>query len=136
MAWSDIFIGDGSQTADEQQANYARQKAELDAKIAARQASGSLTQDQADYYAGNTGGLENQNAAAAQGFGEGLADGWNNVLNAPGKAVGFLGDTLGQALGGIFKNLPWWAYALAAGALFFYLGGGIFLKGSLKRFAK
>jgi hypothetical protein len=138
MAWSDIFLPSGAQTQDEAQANLDKQKAQYDAALQRRQDAGTITpedlsKDQS-YEAGLS--LDSQNAAAAQGLLEGAQEGFQNVLNAPGKAVGFIGDSSGTLLGGILKNIPWWAYLGAGLVVFFYLGGGFLLKGSLKRFAR
>ena len=124
MSWSDYFIGDNSQSSDEQADNYARLQAEYERRKAARP---DTTVTVADF------GLANQNAAAWEGAKEGAAEGFNNVLNAPGRAVGAIGDTLGQTLGGILKNIPWWAYLGAAAALFFWMGGLALLRGRLAR---
>jgi len=43
-------------------------------------------------------------------FVAGAQQGLNNVLAAPGKAVGLLGSGASSILGGILKNIPWWAY--------------------------
>jgi len=135
MAWSDFFLPSSAQTASEQQANFDAQQAAYQAALARRQAAGTLTtqqaQNAADYAASLQ--LDSQDAAAAQGFVAGLGEGWNNVLNAPGKATGFIGDTLSQTLGGILKNIPWWVYVAGLGALFVYMGGLALLRG---RFAK
>src|SRR5437016_4710952 len=106
MAWSDFFLPSGAMTADEQQANYARQVAALNQKVADRQAAGDLTDEQYSFYESNLGPLEDQNAAAAAGFKEGLGEGINNVLTAPGKVVGAVGSGAGTVLGGILKNIP------------------------------
>jgi hypothetical protein len=134
MAWSDYLLGgSGGQTAEEQQANYARLRALEAQRIAARKANDSLTPEQEAFYNSNTDPLLNQNDAATQGFLEGGAEGWNNVLNFPGWLTGFLGKSTSQALGGILKNIPWWVYLALAGVAFVYLGGLVLLKGAFKK---
>jgi len=127
MSWSDIFLPDSAQTADEQAANYQRQQDLLEQRRQQRLAAGTLSDDLASRYTVNEP-LEDQNAAAWQGAGEGAMEGLNNVLKFPGQVVGSVGDGLGTLLGGILKNVPWWAWLLAAGFLFFYLGGGILVR--------
>jgi hypothetical protein len=55
------------------------------------------------------------------------------VLAFPGEVVGAAGSGAGTLLGGILKNIPWWAWLAAAGALFVWMDGLSLLKG---RFAK
>jgi hypothetical protein len=131
MAWSDLFIPSKSQTAAEQEANYRRQQAEFNRRLEARRES--LTPEEVAFYTSNVGELEVQDLAAVEGFGEGLQEGWDNVLDAPGKAVGAIGDSAGTLLGGILKNVPWWAYIAAAAALFFWMGGAALLRGRLAK---
>jgi hypothetical protein len=135
MAWSDVFIPSGNQTADEQQANLDRQKALYEQRLQKRQDEGTITsQDLASrelYVSGVQ--LDDQNAAATEGFVEGAHDGFINVLNFPGQVTGAVGDSAGKLLGGILKNIPWWAYLAAAGALFVWMGGLTLLKGRLSR---
>jgi hypothetical protein len=133
MAWSDIFIGASSQSSSEQVDNYNRLQAELAKKVAERQASATLTPTQYAFYTAETGGLEDQDAAALEGLKEGAMEGLNNVLNAPGKIVGTVGQGAGQALWGVLKNIPWWAYAAALGALFVWMGGLSLLRGRLAK---
>jgi hypothetical protein len=135
MAWSDIFLPSGAQTADEGAANLDRQKQLYEAAIARRQAAGTLTADQlaADQQYEAQLQVSDQNAAAAEGFQEGAAAGLQNVLTFPGKVVGAVGDGLSTTLGGILKNIPWWIYLAAGGALFVYMGGLSLIKGRLKK---
>jgi len=126
------------QTAQEQADNLAREQQLYRDRLAARQADNSITPEQlaADNSYVDTITLDSQDAAAAAGFGEGLQVGWQNVLNAPGKLVGGVGSNLGQVLGGVLKNIPWWAWLVAAGALFVWMGGLTLLRGQLGRFAR
>jgi hypothetical protein len=87
-------------------------------------------QAQANAEAGATGNFTDQVNAD---FISGAQDGLSGALQAPGKAVGFLGGSLGTALGGILKNIPWWVYLGAAAWLFVWLGGLELLRGRLKR---
>ena len=73
----------------------------------------------------NVAGAINAEAAA------GLQEGLNNVLTAPGKAVGAIGGGLTTALWGILKNIPWWVYLAAGVALFVWMGGLALLRGRL-----
>ena len=138
MAWSDFFTGSNAQSADDAQANLNRLNALEAQRLAARQAAGTITPDQAQLYV-NDANLPNsnvaaeQNAAAAEGLEEGAREGLNNVLDAPGKLVGAVGSGLSQAVGGILKNIPLWVYALALVALFIWMGGLTLLRGRLSR---
>jgi hypothetical protein len=131
---SDIFLPDTAQTSSEQADNYARQQAEFNRRLAARQTGGDISQEQVDrYMSGQTDPLLSQDAAAWEGAQEGAAEGWNNVLDAPGRAVGAITDSTGQALAGVLKNIPFWLWLVAAGALFVWMGGLSLLKGRLAR---
>lgn len=134
MSWlSDIFLPSGAMTSEEQQANYERlQKLEQE-RIAQREAIGDLRAEDRAYYESNTGPLENQDAAAWEGAKEGAAEGLQNVLDAPGQAVGLVGQGAGTLLGGVLKNIPWWVYVGAAAALFVWMGGLSLLRGRLVR---
>lgn len=66
-------------------------------------------------------------------FYEGLEEGYNNVLSAPGKAVGWTADGLWKLISGILKNIPIWLWLVAAIALFFWMGGLALLRGRLAR---
>ncbi len=133
MSWSDYFLPDSAQTSAEQQSNYERQQAELAAKVAERQAAGTITAEQVQFYQGNQGELESQDAAAAAGFVEGAKEGLQNVLEAPGKAVDAVGGGLTTLVGGILKGVPWWLWLVAGAALFFYMGGATLLRGRLAK---
>ena len=151
MSWSDFFIGSGSQTAAEQQANLERQKADLAAKLQARQDAGTLTAQESQFYtpALDTT-LESQNAAAAVGALEGSVELVTNPTqwasdvqtgaaiagDAAGKAVGgtanWLTKTVGNLTGGFLKNLPWYLWLIPLGLLFWWLGGFEMLAGSTR----
>ena len=137
MALADIFTPSGTQTQEEAQANLDRQQALLQQRLAARQAAGTISAEdiEAHKYDSPEPTLDSEDLAAAQGLAEGAQEGFQNVLKAPGKVVGFAGDSAGTLLGGILKNIPWWVYLGAVGVLFFYMGGAVLLRGSLKRFA-
>lgn len=116
MSWSDwLFIPSGSQTSEEQAANYARQQEEYRRKLQARQSTDQSTWTWSP--------LEDQDAAAWAGFKEGAAEGFNNVLDAPGKAVAMVTDAAGQTLWGVLKSIPWWIWLAAIGYMLFRLGG-------------
>jgi hypothetical protein len=72
--------------------------------------------------------LDSVDAAAQQGFGEGLQQGWQNILDFPGKLVGGATGAAGSILGGILKAIPWWVWVSAAVYIFVTLGGLRFLK--------
>ena len=134
MSWSDIFIPSTSQTSDEQAANYARQQAEYQRKLEARQAAGTISDE-----AYNRGlelsslTLNDQDAAAWEGAKEGAREGLNNILDFPGKATDAVGNSLTQVLWGIIKGIPWWAWFVGLGALFVWMGGLTLLRGRLAK---
>ena len=90
----------------------------------------TFDQAQADAVAGATGDVTQSVDVAFQ---QGLAEGAQNVLNAPGKLVGAAGSASSSLLSGILKNIPWWVYVAAFGALFIWMGGLSLLKGRLSR---
>jgi len=122
--WSTIT---GTTPQADQQAQLDAKKVAYDAALQRRIDEGTITNDQVsaarDYENGLT--LEDTEAGAAEGFTEGLAEGWQNVLTAPGRAVGAVGGSAGTVLWGILKNIPWWAYLIGVIAAFFYLGGSL-----------
>ena len=111
----------------------ANRSAELDAQInAANQqleaqgyvAPGYAAAAAQDIAAGNaTTGAGNPVEAVNADFQAGLKEGFNNVLDAPGKVVGAVSDAGGQLGWGILKNIPWWLWIVGGLALFVYLGG-------------
>jgi hypothetical protein len=117
MAWSDIFIPSGSQTADEQAANYAAQQDEYARRKQARIDEGTYN-PALDYPLTS---LEDQNAAARAGFVEGLSEGPANVR-------GWLADALSFP----FKLIPPLGWLLIVVGLFLWLGGFAWLRGKLK----
>lgn len=133
MSWSDIFIPAGNQTSAEQDANYARLQQQNADRLAARQAADTITAQQVGFNNSNQDALLVQDQAAAAGFIEGAKQGLNNVLDAPGNLVGGVGSGLSQVLGGVLKNIPWWVYLVAAGALFVWMGGLALIRGRLAR---
>jgi multidrug efflux pump subunit AcrA (membrane-fusion protein) len=91
-------------------------------------------QAQADMAAGNLStGVNDVAGSINQAAEQGLMEGVNNVLTAPGKAVGAVGSGASTLLGGILKNIPWWVYLGAAVALFIWMGGLSLLRGRLAK---
>ena len=135
MAWSDIFIPDDKISSAEQADVYAHQQQQFQEALARRQAEGSLSNDQLNFYVSNTDALQSQDAAAAEGFKEGAQEGLNNVLDAPGKIVGLAGKGLTQVLGGVLLGIPIWLYLVAGIALFVWMGGMSLLRGRLSKMA-
>jgi hypothetical protein len=133
MAWSDIFIPDGKISSSEQADVYAHQQQQFQEALSRRQAEGSLSNDQVNFYVSNTDGLQSQNDAAAAGLAEGAQEGLNNVLDAPGKIVGIAGKGLTQVLGGVLMGIPVWLYLVAGIALFVWMGGMSLLRGRLSK---
>jgi hypothetical protein len=87
-----------------------------------------------DITAGNVStGDANVVASVDSEFKAGAQEGLQNVLTAPGKAVGLLGSGANTILGGILKNIPWWVYAGLVAGLFVWMGGLELLKGRLAR---
>ena len=122
----DWFSG-GGQTQAEADANFAAQKVKLNQQIGDRQiqdyydgidpaTDATLNRDQAAVI----GNLDSTTAAAAAGFKEGLGDGLGNVKAA---VTGW----------GPFKLVPVWVWLVALVALFLWAGGGLWLKGILKK---
>lgn len=124
----------------------AQNQAAGDAADAANQAinqqllqQGMLTQaqydqTQTDFSTGNAStGTDNPTAAISGEFNAGLAEGANNILTAPGKAVGAVGSGASTLLWGIIKSIPWWVYLGAAVALFIWMGGLALLRGRLDK---
>lgn len=139
MAWlglDKLFLG-VDLTAEQQRAN------ELDAKILEANQElvnrGIWTQTQYDAAARDIStGNESTGANDVVGsvdseFKAGAEQGLQNVLEAPGRAVGAVGDSLSTAGWGILKNIPWWVYLVGLGALFVWMGGLSLLKGRLAR---
>jgi hypothetical protein len=99
---------------------------------------GLLTQAQydstvQDFAQGNADtGTANPQAAITGEFDAGLAQGANNILSAPGKVVGAVGDASGSLLWGILKAIPWWVWIGGLVALFVWMGGLALLRGQLK----
>lgn len=104
-----------------------------DALDSGRWSEDQFNQAEANREAGLTGDV----AESIDGeFYTGLNEGWNNVLNAPGKAVGAIGDASGSLLGGVLKNIPWWAWVGGAIALFVWMGGLALLRGRFARLGR
>lgn len=120
MAWSDIFIPAGNQSSNDATANIERLKGLNQDSINQRNAAGALTDSEANQLRAQIDAIQpaDQNAAAAQGFSEGLSAGLSNVLGAPGSLIGKIPVSL-WLIGGV--------------ALFVYLGGLEVLKGIIKR---
>ena len=121
MAWSDYFTGP-AQSTSEAEKNLARQQAELDAKIKARQAEGTLSTEQFNYYnAGLSTAIESPNSAYVQGFGEGLKEGLDNVTGTTRKGIAGL-------INSVFAAIPWQLWVLGLVVGFFYIGGAGLLR--------
>jgi hypothetical protein len=87
----------------------------------------------ADIAAGNAStGANDVVGAVDSDFAAGMQEGFQNVLQAPGKAVGAVGDAAGTLGWGILKNIPWWVWIGGAIALFIWMGGGELLAVSLR----
>lgn len=124
MAWTDFFTGIDSEQvqADMDRAdawNAARNKQLYD--------EGKMTA--ANYQIAvehiNEGRID-VNAEVGAAFDEGLADGYDNVTGA-------IKDTIAAPFKFAFASLPWHVYAIAAGVLFWYMGGAVFIKGIFKK---
>jgi len=139
MAWlglDQLFLGTDL-SAEQQRSN------ELDAKI---QAANQKLEDAGyvqpgytqlaaqDIAAGNasTGAADVVGSVDSE-FVAGAKEGLQNVLTAPGKAVGLVGSGANTLLWGILKNIPWWVYLAGLGALFVWMGGLSLLKGRLAK---
>jgi hypothetical protein len=123
MAWSDIFLPRGAQTYDEAQINFARLQSRLAEQTAAKQKAGTISdEDLALNRSLIKSSLENQNAAAAAGFMEGLQEGRQNIKTGIGN---FISEVLG--------TIPWQLWLLAGVALFLWLGGMTWLRGRLPK---
>ncbi|SRR6266404_1725800 len=139
MAWlglDKLFLGTDL-SAEQQRSN------ELDAKIQAAnqklEDAGYVTPGYTqlasqDIAAGNVStGADNVVASVNSEFVAGAEQGLQNVLTAPGKVVGLVGSGSSTLLWGIVKNIPWWAWIVAVGALFVWMGGLSLLRGRLAR---
>lgn len=116
----------GTASQEEQQAQLAAKQSQFVDALARRQAVGDMSQDEiqaAQQYV-NSVQLDDVDAAAASGFREGLATGWENVLQAPGKGLGFVGGSLGTAL----KAVPAWFWLILAVGVFLWFGGARVLR--------
>ena len=101
--------------------------------------NGTWTQAQADAANANMAagdvstGDNNVASSINQAAEQGLMEGVNNVLSAPGQVVGAVGSGASTLLWGIVKAIPWWVYLAAAGALFVWMGGLELLRGRFKK---
>ena len=131
------FAGVPSQ--EEQDAQLAAKKAAFEADIKAHEDAGTVTPERAQSLREYLAETQNEDvgAAAQAGFVEGLKEGADNVLTAPGKLVSAATQAANEAATGVvygfFKNLPWWIYFGAAVALFIWMGGLALLKGSFAK---
>ena len=90
-------------------------------------------QAQADTAAGNAStGVNDVAGSINQAAEQGLAEGFQNVLDAPGKVVGAVGSSASSMLWGIIKAIPWWVWIGGLVALFVWMGGLSLLRGKLK----
>lgn len=117
MAWSDFFLPSGAQRADEAQANYERQQRELEAQTARRIEDNTIDVETVRINNQLSGvPLDDQDAAAASGFSEGLQEGRANIDRA------FI-----SGVGNFLSLVPRFVWVLGAVGLFLYLGGGAML---------
>jgi hypothetical protein len=88
----------------------------------------------ADINAGNLSTGASDVVSSVDGeFVAGAQQGLSNVLAAPGKVVGAVGGSASSLLWGIVKNIPWWVWIAALGAIFVWMGGLELLRGRLAR---
>lgn len=151
MAWSDIFLPSSAQTADEQQANYARLQQLNADRLAAREAAGNISADRvASNQAAQSDSLASQDLAA----GLGIVQGATEIVYDPGQwwsdtktGAAMAGEAADSAYKGLWSGLtglvkkilgpiPWWVWLVAAGALFFWMGGAALLRGRLAKYAR
>lgn len=148
MAWSDIFLKPSSQTADEQQANYARLQQLNAERLKQREAAGNISQARIDAnQAAERDSLNSQDLAAGLGLVQGATEGlydpaqWWTDTKAGAQIAGEAADSaykgvwsgLTAALKKILGPIPWWVWLAAAGALFIWMGGLALLKGRFAR---
>lgn len=123
MSWSlvDIFAPGETARADElsernRQLNQRKlEKGQVTEEWVARQQEAFDSTGSATYNAEVI-------AAAAEGATEGL-------VSLPGKVRGALSGVAGWGL----AFVPWWAWLVGAGAVFYYLGGFVYLRGILAK---
>lgn len=124
MSWiSDIFLPNTAQTSDEATANLARQQAQFNERLAAREAAGTISDSKDSEYHAFIGGtsLVNQDAAALEGFQQGWAEGFNNLKSTAQDAIKSVSPAI------------WGVVVLALIGLFLYAGGLGLVRGILKR---
>jgi len=101
-----------------------RRRAELEQERARR---GLITQEQAD---ANANKIYNERldveTELADSFQEGLKEGYDNV-------TGGISSTIKSPFKFIWDAVPGFVWILAAFALFVYMGGGVYLKGILRK---
>lgn len=120
---------------DEEQRRNEQLNAQLTTMQENALQSGRITPEEYAIYQehAQTGATGDVNLQVREAFAEGAAEGFQNVLTAPGKAVGAVGGVASTLFGGVLKNVPWWAYLAAAVALFVWMGGLALLRGRLAR---
>lgn len=115
--WSAIT---GTTPQAEQDAQLAAKKQAFQAALDNRKAAGTISDERAadlqEYV--NSVQLEDTDAAAREGFAEGLREGIGNIGNGVKSALSFV---------------PWPVWIAVGVAAFFYLGGLPLLKRALKR---
>jgi hypothetical protein len=139
MAWlglDKLFLGVDLSAEQDRSKNLDQQISQKNQQLAD---AGFLTQAQADaanadiaQTSANTG-MNDVVGSVDTEFAAGIQEGLNNVLNAPGKVVGAVGNASSTLLGGILKAIPWWVYLGLAVALFVWMGGLELLRGKLGR---
>lgn len=139
MAWfglDKLFLG-VDLSAEQQRANQLDQQitqANQNLENAGYVPQGYTQAASQDIAAGNvTTGADNVLASVDSEFVAGAKEGLNNALTAPGKAVGFLGDSASTLVWNVLKNIPWWVYLAGLGLLFVWMGGLELLRGRLAR---
>jgi hypothetical protein len=122
-SWSDIFLPSTSQSYDEGQANLAAQQDLYRQRLAARESAGTISPSQDASYTDfiSSVHLDNQNAAAAEGFTSGLSDSFNGLVTGGGSLLSKLSPSI------------WGIVVLAGIGLFIWAGGLGIIKGILAR---
>jgi hypothetical protein len=125
MSWlSKLFVGED---LDQLQKDLDNQDQQLAALNQDRLNSGAYSDAvYAEAEAHRLGGKLDVTGEVSQAFNESIQD---SVSGAAGVVKGVIKTPFDF----LFKALPWEIWLIAAVAIFFYLGGGIYLKGILAR---
>jgi len=123
VSWSlvDIFYPGETQRADdlEEQNRILNQR-----KLEKGQVSEEWVDRQQEAF--DSTGSSTYNAEIAEAAAEGAAEG---LASMPGKVCGALSGVAGWGL----AFVPWWGWIIGAGAVFYYLGGFVYLRGILAK---